>query len=441
MSKGANLTVFCILSQLEKFKRRNGGNYPETLYVQVDGGSENANSTLLATLELLVAKRIIKTIVMTRLPVGHTHADIDAVFGVIWSIFRGEPCLTLQQYKSMIEDVLKGTKLKCTVEDVMVIPDYNFLFDGCVDPKLSSLHKLDHTQLQWRFDAVTRCWQFPNGVKTVYRAYSSDRVVELIEKPKAQCLTSIGSFTGLEPVTTIVRWYPTKDCDKIRCVEGFYLLVKLPDFKRKTLQPMSFPEGCAAAIADTVKSVYKKYNSIDPNHIIVRDSWNDWSQMYAPQNDDANEYVSMLRRKKKPYDEPLKLALYDKEFRIVSNSWNYSISYRALDEKFEWPEVLAATMHSVAHSMNLNPPNPRMYTSSDVELERKLLRFHEETATAAYYSEAAFTVEKIKRQLNRQISYQGSKPSLTGIFLKLVFKFFFYLMYRFQKCAVKKASA
>ena len=32
-------------------------------------------------LELLVSKKIAKTIVLTRLPVGHTHEDIDALFG------------------------------------------------------------------------------------------------------------------------------------------------------------------------------------------------------------------------------------------------------------------------------------------------------------------------------------------------------------------------
>ena len=56
VSKGCNVTILCILLMLEKFKIRNGY-YPEILYLQVDGGSENANQYVLAMLELLVVKR------------------------------------------------------------------------------------------------------------------------------------------------------------------------------------------------------------------------------------------------------------------------------------------------------------------------------------------------------------------------------------------------
>ena len=80
VSKGANLTIFCILSQLEAWKQRNGNRFPETLYIQLDGGSENANKYVLAMLELLVSKKIVKTIYFTRLPTGHTHEDIGEGF-------------------------------------------------------------------------------------------------------------------------------------------------------------------------------------------------------------------------------------------------------------------------------------------------------------------------------------------------------------------------
>ncbi len=50
--------------------------FPETWYIQVDGGAENANKYLLACLEYLVIKRMVRKIVLTRLPVGHTHEVI-----------------------------------------------------------------------------------------------------------------------------------------------------------------------------------------------------------------------------------------------------------------------------------------------------------------------------------------------------------------------------
>lgn len=38
--------------------------------------------------ELLIARGLTKRIVLTRLIVGHTHADIDGVFGRIWTKLR-----------------------------------------------------------------------------------------------------------------------------------------------------------------------------------------------------------------------------------------------------------------------------------------------------------------------------------------------------------------
>ncbi len=80
LSKGANLTVHCILLAIERFLD-NHGKFPEEMYVQLDGGSENANRVVLGFLELLIARLIVKKIIFTRLPVGHTHEDIDACFG------------------------------------------------------------------------------------------------------------------------------------------------------------------------------------------------------------------------------------------------------------------------------------------------------------------------------------------------------------------------
>ena len=41
--KGANLVIFCILSEIDNFRQRNNGRYPDEIYLQVDGGAENAN--------------------------------------------------------------------------------------------------------------------------------------------------------------------------------------------------------------------------------------------------------------------------------------------------------------------------------------------------------------------------------------------------------------
>jgi hypothetical protein len=64
------------------------GKLPETIFYQIDGGSENTAKAVMYFCELLIARRIVMRIVLTRLMVGHTHADIDAVFGQIWKRLR-----------------------------------------------------------------------------------------------------------------------------------------------------------------------------------------------------------------------------------------------------------------------------------------------------------------------------------------------------------------
>ena len=41
--KGANLMIYIIDKVIEDWKERHGGVYPTKIYLQVDGGSENAN--------------------------------------------------------------------------------------------------------------------------------------------------------------------------------------------------------------------------------------------------------------------------------------------------------------------------------------------------------------------------------------------------------------
>lgn len=76
VGKGANLTVYTILCELEEWKKEHNGRYPEITYIQI------------------VFKRVSRKIVLTRLPTGHTHEDIDAVFGCIWRWLRAQCIIT-----------------------------------------------------------------------------------------------------------------------------------------------------------------------------------------------------------------------------------------------------------------------------------------------------------------------------------------------------------
>ena len=194
----ADFTIFCLLSELEKWKDSHLQNFPQTWYIQIDGGSENANKYLFAALEYIVAKRLVQKIVLTRLPVGHTHEDIDACFGVIATWYGRHIVHTPQEYAEAIESAFgaESSKLKCKVVDVFVVPNYQEFFSSSIDQHFGRTHKLEWTQHQYRFEAVTVSDYFPNGVKFTYRKYSCDKVVLIDKKPIINCRTPVGILTG-----------------------------------------------------------------------------------------------------------------------------------------------------------------------------------------------------------------------------------------------------
>lgn len=80
--KSPDLIITIILEELKNFYLRHSC-YPEEVFIQVDGGPENANQYVLGICELIAIKRLAKVVTFTRLPVGHTHEDVDALFKII----------------------------------------------------------------------------------------------------------------------------------------------------------------------------------------------------------------------------------------------------------------------------------------------------------------------------------------------------------------------
>ena len=104
---------------------------------------DNTAKAAFCMFELIVAKRIVDKvtkyayfilvnnfslikfqIIVSRLPVGHTHADIDARFGNIWKAAQGRWFKTPQSYRSMIVEVFEDNPLDTDVVDIWVVPDY-----------------------------------------------------------------------------------------------------------------------------------------------------------------------------------------------------------------------------------------------------------------------------------------------------------------------------
>jgi hypothetical protein len=94
-------------------------------------------------MEYLVIKRVFRKVVWSRLMVGHTHEDIDAIFGRIWKHMRNMHVLTPQQYKKVLMYCLKRKRPEqfLDVTDIIVIPNYDLYFDTSIDPKFGSYVK------------------------------------------------------------------------------------------------------------------------------------------------------------------------------------------------------------------------------------------------------------------------------------------------------------
>ena len=85
---GASFTIHCILSELRKLYIINKEKPLKKVFIEIDGASDNVAKAVLAAIEHLVFKRFCPYIVLARLPVGHTHEDIDSRFGKLWVYIR-----------------------------------------------------------------------------------------------------------------------------------------------------------------------------------------------------------------------------------------------------------------------------------------------------------------------------------------------------------------
>jgi hypothetical protein len=300
------------------------GQLPDTIYYQIDGGSENANSDLLAICELIVARRLAKRVVLTRLPVGHTHEvtynsqrpflhllrlilhtlyilqDIDGRFGVIWKYVRGESLLTPQAQKDAFYAAFKDDAMPTKVEDIFVMPDYS----KWLEPYKTSVArycKEKWTQLQWQFTAVPCSEQFPLGVKTQYRKYASDTAFDIVDKASVNLNRNIMTETRYIPIRVNVRYEPP---------EGFSILKSFPTGKvpvmpfwdekaaqrKRRAAPGAAGGGAAQAnsrkspaneLLATMAKVRSEFRGHDED---VIEKWEDFCKIF-PGTDDAVEYA------------------------------------------------------------------------------------------------------------------------------------------------------
>jgi hypothetical protein len=206
----------------------------------------------------------------------------------------------------------------------------------------------------------------------------------------------------LEATTLYCCWYPSKDCDKERNVEGFYLLRAIPHSENGTLPPCDFPDNVHESIAETISEVRKTYDIYSDE--AIRKSWDVWYDIWAPKNGDSINYVQSMERKGIPFHIPLKLILLNKNNYIHFPDWenNCNAANSDINPDFVWPEVIAAAMNSVQSDFNPNPNNPRLYSTTDVDLTEVLNSF-KERCSPHYNNLKSTTNNCLKIMLKRRV--------------------------------------
>lgn len=278
-----------------------------------------------------------------------------------------------------------------------------------MDTEIKNLHRMDDTMLQWCIEAVPVSNDFPNGVKTRYRAYASSQVVKIVKMPKLQCKTPEGALTGLEAYTVLVRWEPAMGVDG-RTVEGTYLLKTMPGLANRDeyVPPSSFAEGGLEKINATFGAVCKTWDV----NTKERKMWQDWMSKLAPRSNNAIDYIDGSNVHHN-YFFPLKaFFVKDNYYRLKTV---VAIPKVVVEQyTFPWPTNLVTTNASVRTDRNMNPPPPYTYHSAPNEGVYSVAAF---TVDAASYYQLVlkeFKQKELQLILQRKVHATGESIGYTG---------------------------
>ena len=402
VGKSADLTIYCLAAVLEDWVKRHKGMFPEEFHIQFDGGSENANKYVLAFLEHLVTKRLVRRVFFTRLPVGHTHEDIDQTFSVISRHLVDKVIISPDDFKRELIEAFRGNTIIVKVKDIFVIPNYQDFYQPYIDNKFKKAHKLEHTKLRWRFEAIPPDEFFPNGSKNTFRTHSNEKVIEIYKKDKLECMNRLGQLTGLEPRTSFCRWEPAIDAIENREVEGFYLLNRIPKYDVSLVHPIPpkfFDASSVNYVIDFMNSSIRKKFSMKDQRAII---WEKWFTDYFPKNDNALEYIETH-----PYHIPLKT--------YFSESYQHFYSWELIKSQpseqplvdFEWPTLVQVSTASVEWQFQPSAPPPRVIINMEEFQKSSLVQYQNDSKP--YYEEflSKLTVPLIKEIIKRKMDQSG----------------------------------
>lgn len=329
ISLGANATIYTLLCALEE-EYNSSSCLPKTLYVQIDGGSENANYAVLAWMEILIYINVgIVEIWVSRMRTGHNHADQDAKFGRVWKTARNKYLLTPKHYERLIADVLKDYPGGAKLVDIFVLPDYVSAVDTYIDSNISHVFKGVYTQHIFRFQKVEVSSAFPLGSKCTYRASAGESFFEFVEDPK--------SIIGISPRKVIVDWHDSS---------GVRILTRAPP-NLDQLHPQKFLEGAAKQMRDSITKIKASYSK----NVFIEKDWNEFLKLLPLDGESAEAFVQRTShglhiRFKDFLAEPLRLnhkALPNDDngaYRRITDAYDICLSPVAAGACVRWEGCL-----------------------------------------------------------------------------------------------------
>jgi hypothetical protein len=408
--------VYVILDQVERYVNTHG-RFPRKMYVQIDGGAENANSTLVGWLQLLVAKQLIPEILLTRLPVGHTHEDIDALFGHIWAAYRLRPCLTMSDYVEVVRRCFDGnSKVEVDFDDVNVIPNY-FEFLKPHNEKIARWAKEELTVHQVHIYAVQEDIASPLGYRLRYRDYCSDRVVLLKACSKIEAVTLIGQQTGLETITHHVKWFPDERNDLGVLGAGIFTLRRIPATDPDTgIPPINFHSKHIENLETTRSAIMN--HGMFPSKSGKREEWDSWFKSVMPEERILSglEYI-----KSHSYRQPLNDYLSNKKQarRQIAPKILNEIANEIASSSFtsvEWPEEVFSysTPHVNFPDWKASVINPRVYKYQSENAQKIVKLFQDNTLKYYLRMEEKTSVNQLQGILRRRLNTQGKHEALNG---------------------------
>ena len=246
---GSNACIYTLLCALEEAFQFSG-KLLKVLYIQIDGGSENANYALLAWMEIIISLDIgTEEIWVCRLRVGHNHADQDAKFGLLWKAARNDYLLTPQSYEKLVARAVHEGKKTNPAElvDTFVIPDLVAAIADCIDPDLQHAFTGVYTQHIFRFQKVPVSSTFPMGSKCTYRASALDEFYEFIDNPE--------SPIGRSPRKVLVEWHT---------LPGTRILTRKPELL-DSIRPQKFVDGAVEHMRHVISVIID--TSVHPDFV------------------------------------------------------------------------------------------------------------------------------------------------------------------------------